>query len=214
MLYGEPVEERLDGTVLACSPLSFLQANLPVTEDVLRHIRGVIGDQPDPVLLDAYAGIGALSLPLASRFPEVLAVERVAESCALARLNAGANGADNYHVHHGDAGALLGTLLSRLGDRARGAPRTPATHRAVAVPACLIVDPPRGGLSARVRAAIASAPPRLLLYLSCHPHTQARDLVELTRGAGYIVEQIIPFDMFPQTYHVECLAVLRQRERT
>ena len=202
-IHGGGLTERLGGCSLETSPLSFFQVNLPQAENVIRRIGEEIGETPRGRLVDAYAGVGALSLPLAGRFREVVAIESVRHSCELARQNAKRNGTAGYRVRYGDAAELLERIVT---DRRRGEGTDPAFADTI------IVDPPRAGLSAEVVRTIAEAGALSVFYLSCDPPTQARDVERLVRDGGYRVRRIAPFDMFPQTFHVECLVVL-EKER-
>jgi 23S rRNA (uracil1939-C5)-methyltransferase len=198
-IHGGTLRERLGGCELDTSPLSFFQVNVGQAENVLRRIGRELGEAKRGRLIDAYAGVGALSLPLASRFGEVVALESVRHSCELARENAKRNGAARYRVMHGDAAGLLERACAERRSGGRGPERGDDA---------IIVDPPRAGLSPEAARAIARSGVPSVYYLSCEPLTQARDLERLTREGGYRVLRIAPFDMFPQTFHVECLVVL------
>jgi len=106
-----------------------------------------------------------------------------------------------YRVLRGDAQTLLGGLLSGpdAGEAAEGG--------------VLLVDPPRTGLTPGVTRHIARSAFPLVLYLSCDPRTHARDLSDMVRSGPWKVREIQPFDMFPQTFHVECLAVVQRESR-
>jgi 23S rRNA (uracil1939-C5)-methyltransferase len=136
--------------------------------------------------LDLYSGAGTFTLPLAARYSSVSAVE--AEGSSLRDLRR--NLADN-----GLAAAVVG------GDVARELAALPAAQAAV-------VDPPRSGLTPAAQQAIASARPPVLVYVSCNPATMARDLRYLSEQANYHLRQVQPIDQFPQTYHVESVALL------
>lgn len=192
-IHGGGLVERLGGFTFDTSPLSFFQVNLKQAENVIQRIAQEMGEAPRGRLIDAYAGVGALSIPLASRFREVVAIESVRHSCELARENAKRNGVSGYRVRFGDAAEMLErTVADDAGADA------------------IIVDPPRAGLSPEVVETIAHAGIPSVYYLSCDPPTQARDLERLVREGGYRVRRIAPFDMFPQTFHVECLVVLEK----
>jgi 23S rRNA (uracil-5-)-methyltransferase RumA len=196
-IHGGGLREQLGGCTLDTSPLSFFQVNAAQAGNIVDRLEREAGEAGGGLLVDAYAGVGALSLPLAPRFREVVAIESVRHSCELARENARRNGRTAYRVRHGDAAETLERLLT-----GREAPSASGAGSAI------IVDPPRAGLDPAMRRVIAASGIPTILYLSCDPLTQARDLAELAREGGYRVRRIAPFDMFPQTFHVECLAVL------
>jgi 23S rRNA (uracil1939-C5)-methyltransferase/tRNA (uracil-5-)-methyltransferase len=141
------------------------------------------------LLVDAYCGSGLLALAAAPGFERVFGVEVSASSVAWARENAARNGRDNCTFLAADAGAIFAGL--------------PAPGAEAAV----IVDPPRKGCSPEFLAQLLAFAPRTIVYVSCNPETQVRDLVPLA-AAGYRVARAQPFDMFPQTRHLECVVTL------
>jgi 23S rRNA (uracil1939-C5)-methyltransferase len=141
-------------------------------------------------VLDLYCGIGNFTLPLARRVGEVLGIEGVAPAVERARANAAANGVANARFVVGDL----------AGDGAEGA-WTRERFDAV------LLDPPRTGALA-VLPALAASGARRILYVSCHPGTLARDVGELVSGHGFRLAAAGIMDMFPQTGHVESMALL------
>lgn len=141
-------------------------------------------------LVDAYCGIGTYSLPLASAGWQVHGIEQHPGAVELARTNAALNGlAQRCSFEQASVGAVLGGCLE--GAQA------------------VFLDPPRRGLEPEAMAALLEQPVARLLYLSCDPSTLARDLGRLTGEAGpYRLEWVQPIDFFPNTTHVETLAVL------
>ena len=138
----------------------------------------------DDVLLDAYTGVGAFAILLAPYVKKVIAVEEASAAVADARENAG--GVDNVEFMLGKTEDVLGRLSEK--------------------PDVVVLDPPRAGCQPQaLRSLIQLAPPRVA-YVSCHPETMARDLKHLC--GRYTLKQIVPLDMFPQTHHVECVALL------
>ena len=140
--------------------------------------------------LDLYSGVGLFTLPLARRHARVAAVEGNARACAYARRNLASAGLDNAEVHSAPVGEWL---------RAK-APTLPPVE-------LLLLDPPRAGAEPETIAAMIELAPRRVSYVSCDPATLARDLRALT-GAGYTLDSLAAFDMFPQTHHVETVARL------
>jgi tRNA/tmRNA/rRNA uracil-C5-methylase (TrmA/RlmC/RlmD family) len=145
-------------------------------------------------LVDAYCGSGLLALTAAPGFARVAGVELSPTSVKWARENAARNGRDNCTFLAADASAIFKGLA------AAGLPATGAD-------AAVIVDPPRKGCSPGFLAQLVAYAPRTIVYVSCNPETQVRDLVVLV-AAGYGVAAVQPFDMFPQTRHLECVATL------
>jgi 23S rRNA (uracil1939-C5)-methyltransferase len=185
------LQERFAGLELRVGAETFFQVNTTQAEAVVPLLRAALAGQPPALLIDAYCGIGTYSLPLAAAGWQVLGIERGAAAVELARGNAARNGLDRCcRFAEGPVAALLGDAI----------------HTCQA----LLVDPPRKGLEPGALDAILAAPPATLLYLSCDPATLARDLGLLASAPGpYRLESVQPIDFFPQTSHVECLAVLR-----
>jgi 23S rRNA (uracil1939-C5)-methyltransferase/tRNA (uracil-5-)-methyltransferase len=140
-------------------------------------------------LVDTYSGSGLFALAAATRFQEVTGVEVSAGAIAAARQNAARNDLTNVRFVAADSSRVFAELP------------LPASDAAV------IIDPPRKGCDDKFLAQLVSFAPRAIVYVSCNPETLARDLFQLV-AAGYRVRALQPFDMFPQTRHVECVAVL------
>jgi tRNA/tmRNA/rRNA uracil-C5-methylase (TrmA/RlmC/RlmD family) len=140
-------------------------------------------------LVDAYCGSGLLGLCAAPAFERVLGVEVSSSAVGWARANAARNGRTTCEFLAADAGAVFAAVPFPAGDTA------------------VIVDPPRKGCGADFLRQLAAFAPRTIVYVSCNPETQAPDLAVL-RAAGYRCLGLQPFDMFPQTRHVECVATL------
>jgi 23S rRNA (uracil1939-C5)-methyltransferase len=178
---------------------TFFQVNTHQAEVVVPLLQAAfqpqIEDQPGD-LVDAYCGIGTYSLPLARQGWRVHGLEQHAASVDLARRNTRLNGLeDRARFECTPVGAVLAERL-----------REPS-----AAVAKLFVDPPRKGLEADVLSAIIEACPPRIAYLSCDPATLARDLARLRDQGPYTIESVQPIDFFPNTSHVECLAVLQRR---
>jgi tRNA/tmRNA/rRNA uracil-C5-methylase (TrmA/RlmC/RlmD family) len=142
-------------------------------------------------LVDAYCGSGLLALTAAPGFERVVGVEVSPSSVKWARENASRNGRDNCAFMAADATRIFAGLPADF----LGADST------------VIVDPPRKGCSPEFLAQLVAFAPRSIVYVSCNPETQVRDLA-LLRAAGWAVTKVQPFDMFPQTRHLECVATL------
>jgi 23S rRNA (uracil1939-C5)-methyltransferase len=178
------------GVELRLGPDTFFQVYSEQAEALLPVLLDALGP-PRGQIVEGYCGIGTLSLPLARAGWRLWGLEQHSATVALARSNAERNGlGDRCTFVEGDVALLLEEAL---------APGTEA----------VLLDPPRKGLSEAVLAVLAQRRPPQILYVSCDPATLARDLAHLTGQAGYRVSRVHPFDFFPNTSHVETLAVLR-----
>ncbi|HXF82352.1 MAG TPA: 23S rRNA (uracil(1939)-C(5))-methyltransferase RlmD [bacterium] len=190
VLHGRPyITERVGGITFRLGLLTFFQTNTAQAERMVAIVRELAGAAMGHVL-DLYCGVGTFGLALAGRARRVTGIEVVAASVEAARENAALNGITNATFHAADV---------------RGFDRLPG----VADVDLLVLDPPRAGAGARVMQAIARLAPPRVIYISCNPTTLAPDLRELV-GAGYAVRVVQPIDLFPQTYHVECVVLLER----
>lgn len=185
LLAGEGViTEILCGLRFKVSPASFFQVNPAQAERLYAKALEAAALNGTEVVLDAYCGVGTLSLMFAKQAAQVIGVECVPEAVQDAQENAEVNGIANVQFYH----AATEDFLQREGK--------------VDV---LILNPPRKGCDPKVLEAVNRFHPSKVLYISCDPATLARDLALLK---GYRIKGVHPFDMFPQTAHVETLAVL------
>lgn len=191
VLWGSEVIYDYIGEVkFAISARSFFQVN-PVQTEVLYgkalEYAALTGGE---TVVDAYCGIGTISLFLAQRAGQVYGVEIVEEAISDARKNAELNGMTNVHFEAGPAEVVL-----------------PEWTRQGVRPDVIVVDPPRKGCDPELLATILELRPRRVVYVSCSASTLARDLRVLVDG-GYGVAEVTPVDMFPWTVHVESVALL------
>lgn len=142
-------------------------------------------------LVDAYCGSGLFALAAAARFERVAGVEVSETSVAFARDNAAANGMTNATFATGEAATIFAGLDFPPGDTA------------------VVIDPPRKGCDAPFLRQLLGFGPRAVVYVSCDPATQMRDLRHFL-AAGYALAAVQPFDLFPQTRHLECVMTLRK----
>ncbi len=147
-------------------------------------------------LVDAYCGSGLFALAAAGGFERVAGIEISESSIRFARENAAANGITNAIFEAGDAARIFATL---------------AAHAPAFAPAetAVMIDPPRKGCDAPFLEQLFAFGPRAVVYVSCDPATQMRDLRHFL-AAGYRLEAVQPFDLFPQTRHLECVLTLRR----
>ena len=142
-------------------------------------------------LVDAYCGSGLFSLFGAREFEQVIGVEIAASAVERARRNASRNHLENCTFLAGSAEAIFAEI------------KTPAAQTAV------LIDPPRRGTDPNFLAQLFAYGPNRIVYVSCNPATQMRDL-RLCLDAGYELRQVQPFDLFPQTKHLECVITLER----
>lgn len=167
----------------------FFQNNPFILPAFIAHVRDEAAAPGARFLVDAYCGSGLFALGCARRFERVAGVEISPSSVGFARRNAADNGLANAEFHAADAAAIFAAI------------DFPAAATAV------IIDPPRRGCDeAFLRQLFAFGPARVV-YVSCDPATQMRDL-KLFAGAGYRLARVRPFDLFPQTRHLECVISL------
>ena len=187
---GQPsYEEELCGERFRVSAPSFFQVNTAQAETLIPLVREGLCLRPEDVLLDAYAGVGTFAKVLARDVAEVLAIEVSASSVADGRHNT--KDLPNVRWIEGEVEQVLPELELR--------------------PTAVVLDPSRQGCAPpALQALIDAAVPRIA-YVSCEPATLARDLRLLVDGV-YRVEQGQPVDLFPQTYHIQCVALFRRDE--
>lgn len=177
----------IDGRSLTVSAASFLQTNLRLMPDLIGRLREEALPLEGKRVADVYGGIGALGLFVASEAAEVVVIERDHIAIQAGEKTARDWGLENVRFTAGSAEDVIGSE-GRFD--------------------VIIVDPPRSGLGARALAALIRKSPPVLLYVSCLAESLGHDLAVLT-GAGFRVEGLELFDFYPQTYHVELLAILR-----
>jgi 23S rRNA (uracil1939-C5)-methyltransferase len=191
LLHGERyIEERLGDLVFEVSANTFLQTNSRQAEQLYRAVLEEAGLHGTERVLDVYCGAGTITLMLARHAAEVVGIEVSGDAVVEARRNAERNGITNARFRAGEARVLL---------REWSEAWTPDT---------VVVDPPRAGLHPRVVTAISGMKPPTLVYVSCNPASLARDIAAFGQ-AGYRLERVRPFDQFPHTPHIECVAKLR-----
>ncbi len=194
LLGSGTIMEKLLGLEFEVSGSAFLQTNSRQAEALYAKALQAAALEGRECVLDLYCGAGTLTLVLARAAGEAIGVESVPDSIERARLNAVRNGIANARFEAGESRAVLR-------EWARGERKQPPR------PDVVVVDPPRSGLHARVVARVAELAPRRVVYVSCNPATLARDLKDF--GArGYTLAEVTPFDLFPHTPHIECVALL------
>lgn len=193
-IYGPGLlHDTIGGLTFEIDPHAFFQTNTKGAEVLYTAAREAAGLTADALLYDLYCGAGTISLFCAPHVKHVVGVELVPEAVANAKANAERNGISNATFVAGDMLKLF----------------TPEFVREHGTPDVLIVDPPRAGMHHKVVKQIAELAPERLVYVSCNPRSQARDLAGLLDT--YTVERVQPVDMFPHTAHVETVMTLRRK---
>jgi 23S rRNA (uracil1939-C5)-methyltransferase len=189
---AEYLEEELSGLRFRISHRAFFQTNTEMAERLYGIATDMAGLTGSERVFDLFCGIGTLGLTMAGRAGEVWGVEIVPEAIVDAEENARLNGLENVRFRSGDARKEIRPLLEEAGR-----------------PDLVVVDPPRAGLSKKiVRRLIECDAPRIV-YVSCNPTTLAPNAAQLAE-AGYRLRRVKPVDMFPQTPHIECVALLER----
>ncbi|MEO2004237.1 MAG: 23S rRNA (uracil(1939)-C(5))-methyltransferase RlmD [Candidatus Poribacteria bacterium] len=188
---GEPVmHEKLNGAVFAFAPDSFFQPNTlaaGLLADVVSSMAGLTGSE---TVLDLYCGVGVLSILLAPHADKVIGMEKMASAVERARTNAALNDTPNTYFLTADLDE--GVTLLPEGVR----------------PDVVVTDPPRAGMHASAVQSLRAMAPARIVYVSCHPKRQAENLAALCAGDLYYIAETQPVDLFPQTPHVENVALL------
>jgi 23S rRNA (uracil1939-C5)-methyltransferase len=166
---------------------SFFQVNTKMAEKMMEHLLSALPVTREDTLLDLYCGVGLFSAFFASRAGRVIGIESSPSACEDFVVNL--DEFENVDLYEGDAEEILPGLVRQIGN-------LPYT----------IVDPPRAGLDRHVTDALIQLGPRVIAYVSCDPSTLARDAKRLIEG-GYTLKQVTPFDLFPQTYHIESISI-------
>jgi 23S rRNA (uracil1939-C5)-methyltransferase len=191
LLEGTPqLRERLFDLDFLISPEAFFQTNTEMAEELYGLAIEFAGLRGHERVFDLYCGIGTIGLALAARAREVIGVEIVEPAVADAIANARINDVTNARFYAGDIRVSMRELVEQAGK-----------------PDVAIVDPPRAGLSQKVVRRIVEAAPKRIVYVSCNPTTLAPNAAQLVE-AGYRLVKVRPVDMFPQTPHIECVALL------
>lgn len=189
----EYIEEEMEGLRFRVGPKSFYQTNSRQAYELYKVARRMAALTGDELVYDLYTGTGTIANFVARQARQVIGIEYVEDAIEDARLNSRVNGIDNTLFFAGDMKDVLTDNF--VAEHGR--------------PDVMIVDPPRAGMHPDVVQVILNAEPRRIVYVSCNPATQARDLALL--DAKYRVTQVQPVDMFPHTHHVENVTLLEKK---
>ena len=174
------------------SPEAFFQTNTEMAERLYGAAVELAGLDGSERVYDLFSGIGTIALAMATRAGEVVGVELVEQAVADAIENAKLNGIDNARFFAGDVRTAMRPLVEEAGK-----------------PEVVVVDPPRAGLSAKIVRRLLETEARRVVYVSCNPTTLAPNARQIA-DAGYRLAAVRPVDMFPQTPHIECVALLER----
>lgn len=189
----EYIEEEMEGLKFRIGPKSFYQTNSRQAYELYKVTRGMAKLTGEELVYDLYTGTGTIANFVARQAKKVIGIEYVPEAIEDAKLNSKVNGIENTLFYAGDMKDILtDDFVSKHG-----------------TPDVMIIDPPRAGMHEDVVGVIMNAEPKRIVYVSCNPATQARDLAML--DAKYKVVEVQPVDMFPHTQHVENVVGLERR---
>jgi len=172
------------------SAASFFQVNTGMAEKMVNYLLACLPVSQSTTLLDVYCGVGLFSAFFASKCGRVIGIESSESSCEDFAVNL--DEFDNVELYEGLAEEVLPALVGRIAN-----------------PPYAIVDPPRAGLDKQVIDGILNINPQMIAYVSCDPSTLARDAARLING-GYKLKEVTPFDLFPQTYHIESISIFER----
>ncbi|MEA2495664.1 MAG: rRNA (uracil1939-C5)-methyltransferase [Thermoleophilaceae bacterium] len=193
LLQGEEwIEETLCGLRLRISHEAFFQTNTEMAEQLYAAAADAAALTGSERVFDLFCGIGTIGLSMATDARELWGIELVEQATGDAERNAALNGIGNAHFVAGDVRTAARPLVERAG-----------------TPDVVLVDPPRAGLSQKVVRRILETEPQRIVYVSCNPTTLAPNARQMAE-AGYELRKVKPVDMFPQTPHIECVALLER----
>jgi 23S rRNA (uracil1939-C5)-methyltransferase len=184
------IEETLEDFKFKISPKSFFQTNTYQAENLYRFTRDFAGLTGSETLYDLYCGTGSIGIFCSKGAKKVIGIEVVADAIEDAKLNAAANGLDHCLFYAGDVADICTDEFFESHGR----------------PDVIITDPPRAGMHEKLVQQLLRIKAPKVVYVSCNPATQARDLQLL--DAAYKVTRLQPVDMFPHTHHIENVALL------
>ncbi len=192
VLGEERLREELCGLRLEMSHGAFFQTNTEMAERLYSIAAEYAGLSGNERVFDLYCGIGTIGLTMAKRAGEVWGVEIVPEAIADAERNAEQNKIENARFVAGSARTGVRPLIEQAGK-----------------PDVVVIDPPRAGLSQKIVRRVIECEAKKIVYVSCNPTTLAPNAAQLVE-AGYTLRRVKPVDMFPQTPHIECVALLEK----
>ncbi len=191
VIYGKSsYREEVLGKTFDITAQSFLQVNIPQAEVIYAKALELLDLKGTEVVLDAYCGIGTISLALADKAKQVIGIEVIPEAVEIAKLNAEKNNVENVVFKCGLVEEVIADLETSLD--------------------AVVVDPPRKGLETAFVDSLLEMKPKKVVYISCNPATLVRDLERFVE-AGYELSEVQPVDFFPQTAHIEMIVKIYQK---
>ncbi len=185
--------ETMENLKFQISPKSFFQTNPTQALELYKVVRSFAGLTGDELVYDLYTGTGSIALFIAAKAKQVIGIEQVEDSIRDARLNAQLNGISNVKFYTSDLrDALTTKFVTEHGK-----------------PDVIITDPPRAGMHPDVVRELLNTEAKRIVYVSCNPASQARDLQMLAQK--YDLLKVQPVDMFPHTHHIENVALIEMR---
>ena len=195
ILYGKGyITDKLLGFKFQIGPKSFYQINRFLTPLMYQEVVNNLKDKNFNTVLDAYSGTSTISIVVSPYVKKVLSVELEKDACDQALSNVVINNIKNVKVFNDDATRFINNLANK--------------KEAID---CIIMDPPRSGSTKEFLNSVLKLNPKQIIYISCDPHTQVRDLTILNKQ--YEIKSIQPFDLFPNTIHVETICCLISKEK-
>lgn len=190
------IEEQMEGLTFRIGPKSFYQTNSEQAYELYKVARDFAELTGEEHVYDLYTGTGTIANFVARQATSVIGIEYVPEAIVDAKINSGVNGIDNTLFYAGDMKDILTEdFILQHGH-----------------PDVIITDPPRAGMHEEVISTILRAAPQRIVYVSCNPATQARDLQLLTATGDYRVTKSRAVDMFPHTHHIENVVQLIRQQ--
>lgn len=192
VLYGKGyIMDKLCGLDFKISPRSFYQINKKQTEVLYEHAIKCANLKKTDIVLDAYCGIGTIGLIAAKHVNKVIGVEIINDAINDAKINARLNNISNCEFFCDDATVFIDKLNLNID--------------------VVFIDPPRKGCEEAFLKSLIKKKINRIIYISCNPETQVRD-IKLLHEYGYSIKEVTPFDMFPQTVHVETVCLISRNE--
>ena len=191
--YGnDHIFEKIDELRFKINAKSFYQTNSEQTKELYKIVEKFANIKSDEIIYDLYSGIGSISIFIANKAKKVIGIESIEDAVKAANENRKLNSATNVSFYSGEIRKVLNTnFIENNG-----------------VPDTIIVDPPRSGMHKKVISILLNIGAKKIVYISCNSATQARDLNLLKES--YIAHASQSIDMFPQTYHVENVVLLKK----
>lgn len=190
------ITETIGKRTYRISANSFFQTNTLQAERLYDVAKKMASPTEEDVVFDLYSGTGTIALHVADDVAEVVGIESVAAAVEDARRNGEVNGVKNCTFILGDLKDCLTKDTGWLAQHPR--------------PSVMIIDPPRSGMHEKVVKQVVELAPQRIVYVSCNPATQARDLKLMTGPGQYVIKEVQPVDMFPHTYHIENVVLLEK----